>query len=459
MLLQLFLRNPILAVLLHIGLGFLANAQPGAVAVMYVAITAVAMLEIFATRDKDSLAGYYGLYLAGFEVLSRMSKSAVFWEFGKYACIAVFGLGSILGASRQQRPYLLLAYLVLLLPGVFVTAIYGGISEARIVDLVSQYLAGPATLLAAAWYFYHRPFQKTTLALLLRAGILPSIALVMLLFLGKSLSEIDFIGGSNFDSSGGFGPNQVSTSLGWAIVLLVTGILLGRSPLGYRFFDFTLLALLVFRGLLTFSRGGMVGSFGALALSMFALFFISKTYRQKTKKQLPILAFSSIFLIAIAFFANEITGNYLLYRYQGLSTSEVILGRSISESKYLSGREEIIESELAAFAENPIWGIGIGRGTIYREAENRTQRIASHTEFTRMLGEHGMLGLLSILCAFVALPLRHFRQIKNDETRQWMLTFLILSMFTLAHSGMRMALPCVAFGFAFLLISDNKKPA
>ncbi len=457
MLLQLFFRFPILAVLLHIGLGFFAKTLPAGVAILYVVIAMVALLEIVATRDKDQLAGYYGLYLTGFEVLSRMSKSAVFWEFGKYACIAAFGLGSFFGASRQQRPYLLLAYFVLLLPGVFVTAVYSGISEERIRDLVSQYLSGPAALLAAGWYFYQRPYQKAQLGYLLRAGILPSITLVTLLFLGKSLAEIDFIGGSNFDSSGGFGPNQVSTAIGWAIVLLVIGILLGISPLGHHFFDYGLLSLLIFRGLLTFSRGGMVGAFGAIGLSMFALFFLSKRYRQWTKKRLPLLAISFSLLITIAFFANELTDNYLFYRYKGISTSEVILGRNVSESKYLSGREEIISSELSAFAESPILGIGIGRGTIYREEANRSQDIASHTEFTRMLGEHGILGLLSILCVFVVLPLWHFRQINNDHTRQWMLTFFILAMFTMAHSGMRMALPSVAFGLAFLLISDNKK--
>ncbi|MBK6996152.1 MAG: hypothetical protein IPH31_14965 [Lewinellaceae bacterium] len=160
MLLQLFFRFPILAVLLHIGLGFFAKTLPAGVAILYVVIAMVALLEIVATRDKDQLAGYYGLYLTGFEVLSRMSKSAVFWEFGKYACIAAFGLGSFFGASRQQRPYLLLAYFVLLLPGVFVTAVYSGISEDRIRDLVSQYLSGPAALLAAGWYFYQRPFKS-----------------------------------------------------------------------------------------------------------------------------------------------------------------------------------------------------------------------------------------------------------------------------------------------------------
>ena len=282
--------------------------------------------------------------------------------------------------------------------------------------------------------------------------------MVTLLFLGKSLLEIDFISNSNFEASGGFGPNQVSSALGWAIVLMVLGLLFGLSPTGRRLLDITLLMLLIFRGLLTFSRGGMMGSFGALGLSVVGLYAVSSSYRQQLKRLMPRLAISALLFVGVAFFANELTGNFLLYRYQGKSTADVLLGRSISQSEYLSGREEIIESELKAFVEHPIWGIGMGRGTIYREAESRTQRLASHTEFTRMLGEHGLFGLLALLSIFVVLPILHFRQLTNDQTRQWMLTMLALSMFTLAHSGMRMVLPSFAFGFAFILISSNKKP-
>lgn len=202
----------------------------------------------------------------------------------------------------------------------------------------------------------------------------------------------------------------------------------------------------------------MMGAFGAIGLSVLVLFLISGTYRTRMKKLIPRIVLGAFVLLAVAFFANDLTGNFLLYRYQGKSTSDVVQGRSRSKSEYLSGREEIMESELSAFVENPVLGIGIGRGTLYREASARTQRIASHTEFTRMLGEHGLLGLLAIVCVFMALPYKHFRQLKNDDNRLWMMVLFILSMFTLAHSGMRMALPSVAFGLAFLWILKDKKP-
>ncbi|MFN0034538.1 MAG: O-antigen ligase family protein [Saprospiraceae bacterium] len=458
MLIRLFLRYPLLAILLHIGLGYLMKSQPMAVSIFYAALTFVALVEVAATRDREYLAAYYGLYIAGMEILSRMSKSAIFWEFGKYACIAVFGLGSLFGTDRQHRPYLLLAYFALLLPGVIVSAAYGGIGEERIRDLASQYLSGPAALLAAGWYFYQRRFEQGRLQYLLRAGVLPSVAVVTLLFLGKSLSEIDFIGGSNFDASGGFGPNQVSSALGWSIVLVVFGLLFKTSATGYRLLDFGLLALLVFRGLLTFSRGGMMGAFGAIGLSMFVLFFLSASFRVQMKRVFPSMAGGFLLLAGVAVAANNLTGNFLLYRYQGKSTSEVILGRSITQSEYLSGREDIMNGELVAFVEHPLLGIGIGRGTILREATYRNQSIASHTEFTRMLGEHGILGLAALLCAFVFFPFQHFRRLQDDYSRQWMLTFFILSIFSLAHSGLRMALPSVAFGLAFLFILPAKKP-
>lgn len=452
MLIRLFIKLPLLAILFHIGLGFLTKSAPLALAVFYIVITAIALIEVTAARDRSNLAGYYGLYIAGMEILNRMSKSAVFWEFGKYAVIAVFSLGTFLGASKQQRPFLLLAYFLLLLPGILIAAAYGGISEERVRDLISQYLSGPAALLAAGWYFYQRPFPKKELALLLRVGVLPSIAVVTLLLLGKSLSEIDFVGGSNFAASGGFGPNQVSSALGWGIVLVVLGMLFNASITGYLILDIVLLLLLVFRGLLTFSRGGMMGAFGAIGIAMLALYLISATYRNKLKRLLPRLLAGLSIIAVVAVVANTLTDNFLLYRYQGKSTSEVILGKTLDDKNYLSGREGIIMNELESFVKSPLLGIGIGRGTVYREGDGIHERIASHTEFTRMLGEHGLLGLFAIICAFILLPLKHFRKIKEDHNRQWMMTFFILSVFTLMHSGMRLAMPCVAFGLAFIII-------
>ncbi|MCB9342226.1 MAG: O-antigen ligase family protein [Saprospiraceae bacterium] len=457
MIIRFFSKHPILAILLHIGLGFMARFFPQGIAVYYVAFAGLAVLDILASRDRDQLAAFYGLYMTSFEILSRMSKVSLFWEFGKYSCIAIFGTGLLFTFKNRERPYLLWVYLLLLLPGVLITTVYGGVSEDRMLDLISQYLSGIITLFVAGWYFYQKKVTAEQLEKLIRVALLPAITLVTLLFLGKSLSEIDFVGGSNYAASGGFGPNQVSSILGWAIVLLFLGLLFGFSPFGNSIFDYLLLILLVFRGLLTFSRGGMIGAFGSIGLSMLALFFISKSYRRLVRTQFGRLTMGVLFLLLVAFITNDLTDNFLLYRYQGVSTSEVILGRSISESRYLTGRKEIMETELTAFAENPILGIGLGRGTIFRIGDSADERIASHTEFTRMLGEHGVPGLIALVCAFILLPFFHFRRLKSNKNRQWMLTFYGLSMFTMMHSGMRLALPCVAFGLAFIWFSENEE--
>ena len=98
----------------------------------------------------------------------------------------------------------------------------------------------------------------------------------------------------------------------------------------------------------------------------------------------------------------------------------------------------------------------MGGGTILREYTHGNQFVASHTEFSRMLGEHGLLGLLAFVCAFIWLPVRHFRSLTHDHSRLWMAVFYLLAMFTLAHSGMRLALPSVAYGLAFLVILPER---
>ena len=63
----------------------------------------------------------------------------------------------------------------------------------------------------------------------------------------------------------------------------------------------------------------------------------------------------------------------------------------------LSGRAEIYKIDLAIFQDYLLSGVGPGNATQLRHIYGYGKIISAHTEFSRMLAEHGLLGLFSLL--------------------------------------------------------------
>ena len=53
--------------------------------------------------------------------------------------------------------------------------------------------------------------------------------------------------------------------------------------------------------------------------------------------------------------------------------------------------------DLDIFYDNLFIGVGPGQANILREKYGFGKKVAAHTEFSRMLAEHGILGLISLL--------------------------------------------------------------
>ncbi len=122
----------------------------------------------------------------------------------------------------------------------------------------------------------------------------------------------------------------------------------------------------------------------------------------------------------------------------------------------LSGREVVMSEEWGSFKSHPFFGVGAGRGTLERE-DVFGYSMASHTEQTRLLGEHGIFGLIAIVIFFIAIPFYHFRKYSVGLSRHWFLHCFLLVMLTMLHAGMRLAMPGILFGIAFIYISSLKK--
>jgi len=459
---RLWLNNPLLALLWHIALGVVTRYLPAALTAYYVLIIGYGVYDIIRRRDKGYLTAYYVMYVMGMEIVYRIGKFYIFWELGKYGCIALLLAGLI--ATPQKRlaqswPFLIFG--LLLLPGVAAALYYGHTDATYLRKIMMQHISGPISLMMAGLYFYRTKWQPEDLQRLLRIAVLPSISLLILLFLKASVASITFTSSSNFAASGGFGPNQVSTAIGYGMALVMFCLLNGWTLTVNKLTDLGLLVLLAFRGLLTFSRGGFGAAILATILALGIVMLFSQAYQRKFSG-ISIRIVIGIFAFAIiAIVVNQLTNNFLLYRYQNKSGTEILyMQRGLQQIRgpqktVLSGREIVMAEEWASFKSHPFFGVGAGRGTLERE-DVFGYSMASHTEQTRLLGEHGLFGMIIIVIFFLAVPFYHFRQYSSGLSRHWLLHCFLLVMLTMLHAGMRLAMPGILFGLVFIIIQNSQ---
>jgi O-antigen ligase len=121
------------------------------------------------------------------------------------------------------------------------------------------------------------------------------------------------------------------------------------------------------------------------------------------------------------------------------------LGRE--KADVTTGRAELIESELQAFYDHPITGIGVGKNKEYR-LETIGELSATHNEVSRMLAEHGLLGVIALGILGLT-PLLY--RIRN-RTNVYLFSFLIFWFLTINHSSMRIAAPAFIYGLSLITI-------
>ncbi len=194
------------------------------------------------------------------------------------------------------------------------------------------------------------------------------------------------------------------------------------------------------QSVMTFSRGGMYAALGAaLAVAFFQMQNLSKT----VKRVIPIVGLGLIFMVFIFPYMNDFTGGKLQERF---------------EDKGTTNRFEIVESDFVLFFDNPILGTGVGEARVGRE-EILGYSSASHTEFTRVVSEHGILGILSLLALIVTAVFSLQRQ-KFSFGKALVGGVIVWSGLFMLNSGMRLAAPSFLWGLSFITIYvlQRKRP-
>jgi O-antigen ligase len=125
------------------------------------------------------------------------------------------------------------------------------------------------------------------------------------------------------------------------------------------------------------------------------------------------------------------------------------LSNRFSET-HSSNRTEIALADLAIWQENPILGTGIGRGSIERN-DHGFGKVAAHTEYTRLLAEHGTLGLIALVLILTGLGCGFLRQNRDGKAISaglliWGLAFLLVSAMRVAAPSFLLALTVANLG-------------
>lgn len=432
-------RTYLLILGLHVLLAFLIYAVPFLSKIYGVLIPLLGTILLVNSKNKNNEVLLITSYVVGTEVFLRMTGGNAVHELAKYEVIFFFILGMLYsGVSKNAIIYLF--FILLLLPGVYIGANVLGY-EVDVRKAILFNILGEVALFVSALYCFNRKVTLTQIEYIIKAIALPLVSMVVYLFLyTPSIRDVVTGTQSNFATSGGFGPNQVSTILGLGMFcFFALLILFSKSKLVFLV-HLALLLMTSFRGIVTFSRGGVLTAIAMIVVLIFVLYWFANT---KAKSIIVILTLSSLIIGGFVWTYSVLqTGGMIENRYANKDA------RGREKVDKLGGREEIANTELIMFLENPIWGIGVGKNKEYREQMTGIEA-ASHNEITRLLAEHGVFGILAFMILLFT-PLIFYL---NNREHIFLISFFVFWLLTINHAAMRIAAPAFIYALTLLKVS------
>ena len=413
----------------HVMLAVVARAIPD-VARLHAAATLFGAVVL--TVRSPRAAFWASAYIAGSEVLWRMVRGSIFWEFGKYAICLLMALHLLRWGHRNQRLLVGGGYLALLMPAVLISLDRAGLTNFSR-EMVSFNLSGPAAL-AAVLVGAAATRERRLLPGVFVALLLPILGILALAFVSTlTAASLEFTTEANVTTSGGYGPNQVSTILGVGALVAVMIGSLNRQWMQRGTFFLIAVAMLL-QGIATFSRGGVYAVL--IALAVLALHAVWRP----THGQGYLLAVVIALTLSGAWVLprlNTWTGGALAARYTEFD---------------LSIRGQLAREDLELFRENPVWGVGVGMASVSRR-DPRLFGIEPHTEFTRVMSEHGILGLAALLVLASATAWRYL-EVSTVSSRAWIAASVAWCAVNMTTAAMRLAVISLMLGLVFLILDD-----
>jgi O-antigen ligase len=220
---------------------------------------------------------------------------------------------------------------------------------------------------------------------------------------------------SNFASTNGLPPVQISAYLGFLSFLFFLSVVNGSDQKNIVF-NIVFLSLSSTLMVLSFSRGGVY--FIGILVTLYFIFNAKKMSNY----------FMFLLIVPLA---------SLIYYYVGETTNGLVDQRFTEKGS--SGRDELVKIGFKIFAKNPVTGIGTGNFNkeILRE-HLYAEESGAHNEFVRVIAEHGFLGICTywlfyILLLYEIITARGIR-------REYAFYFFVLFCLIIIHNGLKIGL-------------------
>lgn len=438
-----------------VGIGFMGAIAPITITLVWIGIFLFTVYAFYKGRI-DWI--WYAIAASPImEVLARMSEAPMIPdEVGKYFVLMSIILLSLnkLSAKYAKPAHRVGVFILVAIVPSLVVSIFAFDYEQWVFNILGMLELAVLAILVATDRWGIERFCKT-----IQFAAAPIIFFAVYLSTNTpKFSDIDFELGANFETSGGFGSNQVSTILGLGMVFLVILLTLKRPFVRPRWINFILIAYLLFRGLLTFSRGGVV--VGVLAIGIIILPIMLANAKSFLRYSIMLVALAVMGLL-VFLQVNEITGNQLLLRYQGETRGTYMGTQEKTLKKVTSGRSTIVIADYHVFLDNMLFGVGPGMAKQFRsdylKSDGHLGTAAAHTEYSRLLSEHGLGGLLTC----IILSVFPFIWVRKQRLKAWKgvsSALFVVAIFTSMHAAMRTNTTTVCFVVAAAPIYYYKLP-
>lgn len=430
-------------IFLHIAIGALLFYLPFFPKLYGYSIIIGGILIVINAQNKNNEVLYVAAYIVGSEVVLRMTDGNPIYEFSKYGVMIFMFLGIYYsGISKNAIPYWI--FLLLLIPGVIMST-YVLDYHANLRKQISFNISGPVCLAVCSLYAYRRKVTLNQINNIFLAVGLPIIScMVYLTIFTPTIKDIVKGTGSNFELTGGFGPNQVATILGLGMFIFVSRLIYGSQTKLLFFVNLVIALNISFRGLVTFSRGGVITGVAMIILLILVTYTRVNSYGRS--KIVYLIFFLMVAVAATWTYSSNQTNGLIEKRYANKDAA----GR-IKEDQ-LSGRAELISDEIDAFLSHPFFGVGVAKNQEIR-MEKTGLLIVSHDEITRMMAEHGSLGIIALMILFATPLILYF----DNKYNIYLLCCLTFWLLTINHAAMRIAAPAFIYSLSLLKVVLNEE--
>ncbi len=427
-------------------MGIVSTETPILLIITFYLFLFALIYKLFTSPKIDLVNIYLIVYLVSFEILARMSKATPYipHEMGKYLLFFFF-IFSILKYSIKFNIGTILS--ILLLPALF----YDLSDQVQNIDIRFNFL-GALNIGLAIWFFHRKKITNFQINDILFFILLPLIsALLFTVLKTPDYDELTFGLSANFQTTGGFGSNQVSTAFGLGMFLVFYFWSNNQSVSGFKILDLFICCLFLFQGLLSFSRGGMIGGFLSILIYLFFLLRIPNQFSFFKRYKFYILTLI-VLLPLIIVLTNNLTGGNLFLRYTGETEGTLIGTKEKDINNFTTNRYVLLTSDYDLFLQYGIFGVGASASQFLRK---ELTGVPPHIEASRLIAEHGIFGFISIFL-FLVLFTRIYFKMKFNSLNSILFVLFFLGWFTSFHAATRTFITPLLMGLGASYIINGK---